>query len=250
MTQTPEWSKVKVLVADDEVHIREIVSTWFGRLGCAVDQAANGRAALELLARNSHDILISDVRMPGGDGTRLVTDLKTRGIELPVVFITGYADLPLDEVYDIGVHAILQKPCPRTELIASVERCLQAKTHVWTSAPPATTSMLRRQFDSMELALQSGMLAFGQGGFFLAGGEDHYPGQSLAFELVFSAGDIPAFSGTGRIRWQRSECPDTMAGIGVEILTLDPQSISWMLNRIRTCRPSSYIPRGPSAVRN
>lgn len=60
-----------VLVAEDQVHIRHVLAMWLQRHGHRVIEACNGRIALDALASNHVDLLISDVNMPEMDGIEL-----------------------------------------------------------------------------------------------------------------------------------------------------------------------------------
>ncbi len=242
-----DWAKIKVLIADDEPDIREIISDWFSHLGCFVATAPNGAMALELLAGEPYQVLISDVRMPGGSGMELVSELGARGIRVPaILFISGYSDINLEEVHALGVEAILQKPCLRTDLIAAVERCLIPKSELWRSPAPALAAALRLKFKSVECAIEAGSLAFGRGGFFVAGSYDCHPGQTIGIEFSFGGGKLPFFYGAGKVRWLRLAAPGVSAGIGVEVLTLDSASNKWLNAHIEASRPVAFIPRDAS----
>ena len=61
-------------------------------------------------------MVVSDIRMPGGDGSELLVSIKKFNPLTPrVIFITGYADLPLEEAYQQGTEAIILKPFQRKE---------------------------------------------------------------------------------------------------------------------------------------
>ena len=63
---------VSILLVDDEVDLREIISEEFTSAGALVTCAENGRKAFEVLQKNKFDIVFSDVRMTGGDGIELI----------------------------------------------------------------------------------------------------------------------------------------------------------------------------------
>ncbi len=101
----------RLLVVDDENDLRDIVSAVFRRAGCEILEAENGRSALEIVARESIDVVITDIRMSGGDGVELLTEIRRRNVSSPaVVLITGFSDLTEEEALRKGANAILAKP--------------------------------------------------------------------------------------------------------------------------------------------
>ena len=65
------WKNSRILVADDEPDMRQIFAAWFRNLGCSVTEAADGKDALDAIARQPFDAIVTDVRMPRIDGVRL-----------------------------------------------------------------------------------------------------------------------------------------------------------------------------------
>lgn len=76
-------SQKKILVVDDEELLREIISEELSYYGAVVDTAENGKAALPLLKNNKYDALITDVRMPGGNGVELIKTITSLNIRPP-----------------------------------------------------------------------------------------------------------------------------------------------------------------------
>ena len=78
--------------------------------------------------RGRFDAIVTDVRMPRVDGVQLANQLHSSGPYTPVIiFVSGYLDLTFPDAYDIGVEAILSKPCEKKELISAVEKSLQRR---------------------------------------------------------------------------------------------------------------------------
>jgi CheY-like chemotaxis protein len=101
--------------------MREIFSAWFRNLGCFVTEAADGKEALEALARQRFDAIVTDVRTPRIDGVQLVRQLHRSGRYTPVVIlVSGDVDLPLPDALDLGVEAVISKPCEKKDLIDAV----------------------------------------------------------------------------------------------------------------------------------
>lgn len=102
----------KVLVVDDEIDLREIICEDLELLGAEVFNAENGRIAFDLVERHNPDAIISDIRMPGGDGIELLKRVRAvRSQPPPFIFlITGFADVTAEQALDMGAQGMLSKP--------------------------------------------------------------------------------------------------------------------------------------------
>jgi signal transduction histidine kinase len=113
----------RVLVVDDDPAVREVTAGFLADLGYGVIEAGSGGAALEVLDRRGGvDLLLLDFAMPGMNGAELAREARARHPELPIVFLTGYADtraLP-----QLGQEEILHKPFSRNELAKKVGEAL------------------------------------------------------------------------------------------------------------------------------
>ncbi len=103
---------IKVLVVDDEEDLREILSEDFANVGATVFTAKNGREAFEIVKRESPEVVLSDVRMPGGDGVELLKQIRTLSQTPPpyVFLLTGFADIQADETIALGGQGLVAKP--------------------------------------------------------------------------------------------------------------------------------------------
>ena len=101
---------LRVLVVDDEPLLVSSFARLLRSRGALTDTAENGQAALEKLATQCFDVVLSDVRMPVMDGPSMLTELRKRGDQTPLVFITGYADSSEYEMKALGAHEVLGKP--------------------------------------------------------------------------------------------------------------------------------------------
>jgi two-component system response regulator AtoC len=79
-----------VLVADDEKNGRRMLEILLNKLGCAVSVAADGLEALEIIANNPINLLITDLKMPNMDGLELLSTLRKEGNDIPVIVVTAY----------------------------------------------------------------------------------------------------------------------------------------------------------------
>jgi DNA-binding NtrC family response regulator len=115
----------RILLVDDKENIRMVMGEVLRREGWLVDTAADGTAALAMILATPPDLVVSDVRMPGMDGTALFMELGRRSIDLPFIFMTAYASVP-DAVQAIRGGAVhyLTKPVDYRELLRTIRRIL------------------------------------------------------------------------------------------------------------------------------
>jgi len=125
LSNYPHLAGRRVLVVDDESDLREIVGTLFQRLGCPVIEAKNGGAAIALLGRESVDVVITDVRMSGGDGVELLRQVRLKDPKRPaVILVTGFSDLPEEDALKLGASAVIAKPFRLQTLVEAVSKAL------------------------------------------------------------------------------------------------------------------------------
>lgn len=118
-----------ILVVEDEEYLREPVALALDSLGYRVLQATNGQDGYALVVRECVDVVISDLRMPGGDGLELLARIKSLPGPAPAVALaTGFLGLSAEEAYALGAEAILVKPFELDEVEATVERLLTSKS--------------------------------------------------------------------------------------------------------------------------
>jgi DNA-binding NtrC family response regulator len=82
--------KARLLVADDEVHIRDILRDFFQRKKYQVDTASTGREVIEKLKTDKPDILLLDLRMPDMNGEDVLKFIDDNRISVGIIIITGY----------------------------------------------------------------------------------------------------------------------------------------------------------------
>jgi DNA-binding NtrC family response regulator len=120
-------STAKVLVVDDKENMLKL----FGRIlgdGYSVTTASDGARALALLAEESFDVVVTDLRMPGADGFQVLQATKQRSPETEVILMTAYASVS-DAVEAIrqGAYDYLQKPFDPDAAVLVVARALERK---------------------------------------------------------------------------------------------------------------------------
>ena len=114
-----------LLVIDDERDIRDLIADSIGPFFAEVFRARDGEEALRWIESKSPDLIITDFDMPMLTGLDLVRHLKERGIDTPVIWLTGRGSRELfRSAWTFGVYDYLEKPVSLTDLEASVTSAL------------------------------------------------------------------------------------------------------------------------------
>lgn len=113
----------KVLLVDDEEDIREILQTRLEMNGYEVTAAPSGNDAIKALQGGlKPHLVLSDGRMPNGDGPSLLRWIKANSVECPVVFMTGFTD---DAEHGFsGAAAVFAKPFSFDDLLKKIQELL------------------------------------------------------------------------------------------------------------------------------
>jgi CheY-like chemotaxis protein len=114
---------LKVVVADDEPHIRHVIALKMQKHGFEVFTAADGEEALDLVLQEKPDLLITDYQMPVMSGLELCRELRQRGetAHIPILMLTARGfDLSDQERQACGILHLMSKPFSPAEVLARV----------------------------------------------------------------------------------------------------------------------------------
>jgi len=121
-------SKARILLVDDEQLVRDSLTRELASEGFDVSYRENGRDALKFLKNEYHDLLITDLMMPGVDGIELLKETKLASPETSVIIFTGYGDLTSAiDALRLGADDYLLKPCDTAELLFRISSCLEKR---------------------------------------------------------------------------------------------------------------------------
>lgn len=124
MTKIP----LNVLFVDDEEVARVMLGRILGRIVEGHSLAANGKEALDLVANQEYDAVITDIRMPGMSGLELARQLKAKSPDLPVIVVTAHSEASYrKEADEVGVAAYLVKPVDVDDLIERFRQFAEKK---------------------------------------------------------------------------------------------------------------------------
>ena len=106
-----ELSKYRILVVDDEEPIRNLIVTFFIRMGHLCVKATDGVDALNKIKENKIDAIVTDIKMPNMDGIMLTEEIAKQYPELPVMVMTGFTEEHTAEgAISAGAREFIQKP--------------------------------------------------------------------------------------------------------------------------------------------
>jgi len=116
----------KILLAEDDMNLGKVLTTYLEAKGYSVKHATNGESAYELFCTTDLDICIVDVMMPLKDGFTLAKEIRKMDTQIPIIFLTAKS-LPQDMVYglSIGGDDYITKPFSMEVLLARLEALLR-----------------------------------------------------------------------------------------------------------------------------
>jgi EAL domain-containing protein (putative c-di-GMP-specific phosphodiesterase class I) len=116
-------TKIKVLLVDDDDAVRNAFRRVLESRGYQVFACCSGAEALECLASGGYDAMVSDVRMPGMSGLKLLRAVREHDLDLPVILVTGNPELgSATEAVEYGAFQYLIKPVENARLAEVIER--------------------------------------------------------------------------------------------------------------------------------
>ena len=117
---------MRILVAEDEAKVAAHIRKGLQEAGYAVDVAVDGTEALWLAGSHPYDAMVFDVMMPGQDGVTVVRQLRRKGVNTPVIFLTARHELENRVAgLDAGGDDYLPKPFSMLELLARLRALLR-----------------------------------------------------------------------------------------------------------------------------
>lgn len=123
-----DHKKLRILFADDEKPLRELMRLELPRLGHEATVCEDGKAAVAAAEKATFDVAILDIRMPGLTGIEVLKRLKEIAPDIEVVLLTGHATVETAvESLRYGAFDYLTKPCKMTELSVVLERIAEKR---------------------------------------------------------------------------------------------------------------------------
>lgn len=117
----------RILIVDDDEMLREMLNDVFTLSGAVVEEAENGRRALEKIKTSDFDVVVSDIRMPGGDGIELAANIQNLQDDArPILYVcSGYNDMSQDMVKKLDIKRVFEKPFDIESMVQTVAEGLR-----------------------------------------------------------------------------------------------------------------------------
>ena len=138
------WSipPARVLAVDDGAENRELVSLVLSQQGLWVEEAEDGRVAVEMAKKGGFDLILMDMQMPVMDGYDATRAIRAAGVKVPIVALTAHAMRGFEaDMKQAGCDLFLTKPIDIDALIAAVASLLGGKKLGPAAAPAATAAV-------------------------------------------------------------------------------------------------------------
>ncbi len=118
--------KPRILIADDEAKIRDLLESLLEERGYLVSVSGDGKGALEMAASEAPDVLLLDLKMPGMDGLQVLKALQDSGFDGKVIIMTAFGTIESAvQAMRNGAYDYVSKPFSKEELFTLIERALE-----------------------------------------------------------------------------------------------------------------------------
>jgi two-component system, cell cycle response regulator len=120
--------KKKILIVDDEESVRNVLQELVIFLGYEAKTAADGCEAIDTIDKESFDLVVTDMHMPGMNGLELIKSVKQAHPSIDLMAITGYdAEYRYTDVIEVGASDFITKPIESNELEAKINRVFRER---------------------------------------------------------------------------------------------------------------------------
>lgn len=127
-----------ILIVEDDITFGMMLKTWLGKKGFEVASASNIARAKKHIETQAPDLILSDLRLPDQDGIHLLMWMNERGMDIPLIIMTGYADIQSAvQAIKLGARDYVAKPVNPEELLKKMSEALQSKPLSAPSSAPA-----------------------------------------------------------------------------------------------------------------
>lgn len=117
MIDDNRFAGVRILIADDDNHLRQMLTAFLTELGATVDAVADGAAAFRAASMCEPDLILMDLNMPGVNGLEAIRSLRMTYSEKPIIVLTGYSSHEnLRAAEEAGATLCLGKPVDLMDL--------------------------------------------------------------------------------------------------------------------------------------
>jgi two-component system response regulator PilR (NtrC family) len=174
----------KVLVVDDEPDLLELLELTLSRMGLDTVRADSVGTAIRLLDKEPFDLCLTDMRLPDGEGLRVIEHINSKGLDIPIAVITAYGNTTnAVAALKAGAFDYLQKPVALEQLRALVKQALKVPEAPQT---PSSYQLLGESPAMQQVRALIGRLTKTQAPVFITG--DSGSGKELAARMIHAGG--------------------------------------------------------------
>lgn len=228
-----------VLVVDDEPDLREMLISELETIPTKTLEAKNGREAINIVKTENIDLVISDIRMPGGNGIEFLDATKKLNLKRPVfLFITAFSDITREEFFAHGAEGLQSKPFDLPSMLEALE---------WLCMPKPERYSLKPKIEAVnEIKIDKDPnekipFLLGRGGALLPTDKNLLEaGSYVNFHITFSTGK--KIVGIGEVLWNGGASNNGDYCAGVEFRYFDDETRDYAIELLDQCDIIEYVP--------
>lgn len=200
----------RVYVVDDDQGMLDSTVWLLESVGLSAVPCTSGRAFLEACDGQDNACVLLDVRMPGMGGLSVQEEMRRRGIQLPVIFVSGHADVPIVvRAFRAGAFDFIEKPYNEQLLLDSVQQALNRQSGQQQGS--GSLARVRERLDSLTPRERDVFLPLTQG----------YTNREIAEQLGVSIKTVDLYRARVMRRMQADNLPE-LVGMAIAAGLLDP----------------------------
>lgn len=117
-----------ILIVEDDITFGMMLKTWLGKKGFEVSSVSNIARARKYIENQNVDLILSDLRLPDHEGIDLLKWINEKGMNIPLIIMTGYADIQSAvQAMKLGARDYIAKPVNPEELLKKISEALQSE---------------------------------------------------------------------------------------------------------------------------
>lgn len=141
LKEAKESMMKSILIIEDDITFGMMLKTWLSKKGFEVSSVSNIARAQKHIEGQGADLILSDLRLPDHDGIDLLKWMNEKGIDIPLIIMTGYADIQSAvQAMKLGARDYVAKPVNPEELLKKMSEALQAKEAPTTHTAAKTSA--------------------------------------------------------------------------------------------------------------
>ncbi len=239
----------RVLIVDDEYDLADLLKAYFEGEGITAEICSSGLEALVALKNQAYGAVLTDIAMPVMDGADLLVEIQKLKNPPPVILMTGYNSISIEDVFERGASELMRKPFSPQDALNVILSVSTSRSEQWSPKEPSKwrpKGTIQLKLPAYQEAKSTGQFNLGTGGFYIPLIPEFMVSVDdvVSFEISFEDPDFKQFSGIGRVRWVKlQESLSNPPGYGIQILELRPSCLDAVIHEIEYLDRWSFIPK-------